>query len=77
MSLNAAVAVWRTSTTRTRQRERRCGRIDRDCLNLGRGDTMTMTEICLLAWAILGAIVVAILLGVTDRRDDRGRDNRN
>jgi len=36
------------------------------------GGTMTTTEICLLAWAILGITVVAILLGLPERRNDRG-----
>jgi hypothetical protein len=35
---------------------------------------MTGTEICFLAWAIVGMIVVAILLRVGGRRDERHRD---
>jgi beta-lactamase regulating signal transducer with metallopeptidase domain len=35
---------------------------------------MTTTEICILVWAILGMIVVAILLRVGGRRDERGRE---
>jgi beta-lactamase regulating signal transducer with metallopeptidase domain len=37
---------------------------------------MTITEICLLAWAIFAIIVVAILLRVSERGDDPGRENR-
>jgi hypothetical protein len=41
----------------------------RDCdySKVTRGGTMTNTEICLLAWAILGMIVVAILLRFPQR----------
>jgi hypothetical protein len=35
---------------------------------------MTVTEICMLAWAIVGVIVVARVGG---RRDEPGRENRN
>jgi hypothetical protein len=35
---------------------------------------MTTTEICILAWAILGMIVVAILLHVGGRKDERRRE---
>jgi hypothetical protein len=35
---------------------------------------MTRTEICILAWAIVGMIVVAILLRVAERKDDRRRE---
>jgi hypothetical protein len=37
---------------------------------------MSATQICILAWAILGLIVVAILLRVGGRRDEPGRENR-
>jgi len=33
---------------------------------------MTVTEICLLAWAILGMTVVVILLRFSGRRDTHG-----
>jgi hypothetical protein len=32
---------------------------------------MTMTEICFLAWAIVGIVVVAILLRSPERRRER------
>jgi hypothetical protein len=35
------------------------------------------SQICILAWAILRLIVVAILLRFSGRRDERGRENRN
>jgi hypothetical protein len=37
---------------------------------------MTVTQTCILAWAILGLVVVGILLRVGGRRDERGRENR-
>jgi hypothetical protein len=37
---------------------------------------MTVTQTCILAWAILGLVVVAILLRF-GRRDERSRENRN
>jgi hypothetical protein len=35
---------------------------------------MTVTEVCLLTWAILGMIEVAILLRVGGRKVDRRRE---
>ena len=41
---------------------------DCDCFNVTRVSGMiTITEICFLAWAILGMIVVAILLRLPER----------
>jgi len=37
---------------------------------------MTVTQICIFAWAVLGLIVVAILLRFLGRGDERGRENR-
>jgi len=42
-----------------------------------RGGAMTVTQICIFAWAILGLVVVAILLRFLGRGDERGRENRN
>jgi hypothetical protein len=35
---------------------------------------MTTTQFCILTWAVLGMIVVAILLYVGGRRDERRRE---
>lgn len=35
---------------------------------------MTVTQTCILAWAILGLVVIGILLRVGGRRDERGRE---
>jgi hypothetical protein len=38
---------------------------------------MTVTQICILAWAILGLIVVAVLLRFGGRSDERTRKTRD
>jgi hypothetical protein len=38
---------------------------------------MTVTEVCLLTWAILGMIAVAILLRYPERRHEHQGENRN
>lgn len=37
---------------------------------------MSVTEICILTWAILGMIAVAILLRQPERRHERKEENR-
>ena len=38
---------------------------------------MAVTQICILAWAILGLIVVAVLLRLGGRSDERTRETRD
>jgi hypothetical protein len=38
---------------------------------------MTVTEICIFTWAILGMIAVAILLRYPERGHERRGENRN
>jgi hypothetical protein len=41
------------------------------------GDPMTVTEVCILTWAVLGMIAVAILLRYPERRREHRGENRN
>jgi hypothetical protein len=67
ISSNAEIAACRTSTRRTKQHERVPASQDCD-YRVARGGTMTITEIYLFAWAVLGIIVVAILLRFPERK---------
>jgi len=42
-----------------------------------RGGTMSVTEICILTWAILSMIAVAILIRYPERGHERRGENRD
>jgi hypothetical protein len=53
-------------------------RIIRGCADIPVvGRAMTLTQTCILAWAAVGLVVVAVLLRFLGREDEQARKNRS